>query len=255
MTLAEHLRELRARLIRIVIVVTVGAAVGWWLYEPVLELLKAPYCELSRAYRPPSEDTCALIITRPLEGFSVRVKISLVIGLFLAAPFVVHQIWGFIVPGLTSRERRYTLPFVAMSQVMFTVGAGFAYLIIPKGLAILIGLGGDQITPVLTAGEYFSFILTTVLAFALVFEVPLVIILLGAVGVVSAARLRRWRPYAIVINFAVAALVTPTVDVVTMLLMAAPMVVLYEASILVIWLLERARRRRAATSLEGGTPA
>jgi sec-independent protein translocase protein TatC len=249
MSLGEHLTELRARLLRVVIALVLGGAVGWFVYEPVISFLKAPYCALPSAYRPEGE--CALTVFRVLEAFGVRVKIALVIGVFLAAPVLFHQLWKFIVPGLTERERHYTLPFVALSQVMFLLGAAFAYYVIPKGLGFLIGIGGDEVTPLLSAAEYFSFIVSTVVAFGLVFEVPLVFVFLAAVEIVTSAQLRRLRPYAIVGNFVVAAVVTPTVDAVSMLFMVGPMVLLYEASILAARLIERGRRGRTAATGEG----
>lgn len=250
MTLAEHLAELRTRIIRIVLAVALGAAAGWWFSDPALSLLMQPYCDLPGAFRPDGE--CSLIITRPLEGFGVRVKVSLVIGLFLAAPVLFHQLWRFIAPGLTKRERRYTLPFVAGSQVMFAAGAAFAFFVIPKGLRVLIELAGENVATLLAAGEYVSFILTTILAFGLVFEVPLLVVFLVVIGLLNTHQLRRFRPYAIVANFLVAALVTPTVDAVTMLLMAGPMMALYEASILAGWFIERSRARRARAAEQAG---
>lgn len=257
MTLREHLAELRTRLVRIVLAVLAGAAVGWFLYDPVLAFLKQPYCDLPTAFRPGGPDSeCTLVVTRPLEGFGVRVKISLVIGLFIAAPVLFHQVWKFVTPGLTEKERRYTLPFVVTSQAMFVLGAAFAFYVIPKGLQILLALGGEHVSALLTAQEYFSFILTTVVAFGIVFEVPLLIVFLAAIGLVSSPQLRRFRPYAIVGNFAVAAIVTPTVDPISMLFMAVPMVLLYEAAIVSTWMIERTRRRRAiAAEATGGSPA
>ncbi len=252
MTLGEHLSELRTRLIRIIAAVLLGSVVGWVLFDPILGFLKQPYCDLPSAYRQAGE--CALVVTRPLEGFAVRVKVSLVVGIVIAAPVLFHQVWRFVVPGLTDRERHYTFPFVALSQIMFLLGAGFAYMVIPKGLGIVIALGGEEITPLLTAAEYVSFIIMTVLAFGLIFEVPLAFVFLAAVGVLSSAQLRRFRPYAIVLNFFLAALITPTVDAVSMLFMALPMVVLYEASILAAWLIERSRRRRQEAAGQA-TPA
>lgn len=251
MTLAEHLRELRTRLVRIVLAVTLGAVVGWVVYEPVLEFLMDPYCRLPQAFR--EDGRCTLIVTRVLEQFSLRVKVALVVGLFLGGPVLFHQLWRFIVPGLTARERRYSLPFVLLSQVMFVAGAAFAYYVVPKGLRILLGIGGERILTLLSAAEYFSFIVTTVVAFGLIFEVPLVFVFLSAIGVLKSAQLRRFRPYAVVLNFVIAALITPTVDAVTMLFMAGPMMLLYEASILAAWFIERSRRRRAA-SREGLRP-
>lgn len=248
MTLAEHLSELRARLVRSLLAVGAGSVVGWFVYEPLLTFVKQPYCDLPEAFRVRGE--CQLIVTRVLEAFSVRIKIALVVGLILGAPVLLHQLWRFITPGLTGRERRYTLPFVVVGQMMFLAGAGFAYFVIPKGLAILLGLGGEQLATLLSAGEYLSFVLTTTIAFGLVFEVPLVIVFLALLEVVDSHQLRRLRPYAVVINFFIAAVITPTVDAVTMLFMAGPMVGLYEASIVATRLIERSRRRQ---TVEGGT--
>ncbi|MBW3578086.1 MAG: twin-arginine translocase subunit TatC [Actinobacteria bacterium] len=252
LTLGEHLAELRTRLLRVVIAVAAGAVVGWFVYEPVLAFVKQPYCNLPSAYRDAQGD-CSLVFLRVLEPFGVRAKIALIVGLFLTAPVLFHQVWRFVVPGLTERERRYTLPFVVLSQLMFTLGAAFAYVVIPRGLGFLIGLGGEQVTTLLSVAEYVSFILTTAVAFGLVFEVPLVLVFLAAVGIVSSTQLRRFRPYALVLNAVVAALVTPTADAVTMLFMVAPMAALYEGSILAAWLIERSRRRRATAVAEGTT--
>ena len=251
MTLGEHLRELRSRLIKAVIALVAGGIVGYLIFPYVLDLLIAPYCaaleaigaEVAADVDDPSQ--CNLIAFRPLEPFSVRIKTSLVIGLFVGGPVIFYQLWRFITPGLTKRERRYALPFVALSQVMFAIGIGFAYLIIPQGLRILLFLGGERIEPFLAANEYLSFFLTMSMAFGLVFELPLVLIFLAMVGVVRAEALRRARPYAIVIMVVAAAFITPTTDALTLLLMAGPMLLFYELSILAAWLIERSRRRRA----------
>lgn len=251
MTLGEHLRELRQRLLKAVIALVIGSIVGYVVFPYVLDLLIAPYCaaldtlgaEVAGDVSDPGE--CELIAFRPLEPFSVRIKTALVIGLFVGGPVIFYQLWRFITPGLTSRERRYALPFVLLSQVMFGIGIGFAYLVIPQGLRILLFLGGDRITPLLSANEYLSFFLTMSVAFGLVFELPLVLIFLAMVGIVRAGMLRRARPYAIVIMVVAAAFITPTTDAVTLLFMAGPMVLFYELSILAAWLIERSRRRRA----------
>lgn len=249
MTLGEHLAELRVRLLRVVIAVLLGAIVGWMLYDPLLAFLKRPYCELPGAFR--VEGQCQLVQTRVLEGFSVRVKASLVVGLILTAPVLFHQVWRFIVPGLTDRERHYTAPFVVLSQLMFLFGAAFAYLVIPRGLSFLIALAGGEVATLLTLAEYVSFVLTTVAAFGIVFEVPLALVFLVAVGVLSRRQLRRYRPHALIGSALVAAVVTPTPDAVTMMFMLVPMALLYEGSILAAWFIERSRRRRAVAAGEG----
>ena len=242
MSLFEHLAELRSRLVRAVLALAVGTVVGYLVFPHLLELIMAPYCEVADRVRP--DGTCTLVALTPLEPFSVRLKTSVVIGLFVGGPVIFYQLWRFITPGLTTTERRYALPFVATSQVMFALGILFAYLVIPFGLRTLLGLGGPGIEPLLSATEYLSFFLTLSVAFGLVFEMPLVLIFLSLVGVLKAAALRRARPYAILAIVVAAAFITPTNDAVTLLFMAGPMVLFYELSILAAWFIERTRRKR-----------
>jgi sec-independent protein translocase protein TatC len=242
MSLIEHLTELRSRLFRAMLALTVGTIVGYIVFPSVLQLLMAPYCTALEAIRP--DDTCTLVALRPLEPFAVRIKTSLVIGLFVGGPVIFYQLWRFITPGLTRKERRYALPFVTLSQVMFALGIGFAYLIIPQGLRILLNLGGPNIEAFLTADEYLSFFLRMSVAFGIVFEFPLLLIFLALVGVVKAGMLRRARPYAVVGMVVAAAIITPTTDAVSLFFMVGPMLLFYELSIGAAWLIERARRRR-----------
>ena len=246
MTLVEHLAELRTRLFRAAVALAGGAVVGYLVFPEVLDLIIAPYCDVPTSFRPDPDGPCRLIATRALEPFSVRIKTSLVVGLVIGGPVIFYQLWRFITPGLTDRERRYSLPFVVLSQLMFAAGIAFAYLIIPQGLRILLGFGGDAITPLLGAGEYLSFILTTAVAFGVIFEVPLVLVFLSLVGVVRSDQLRRFRPYALVLNVTLAAIVTPTTDAVTLLFMAGPLALFYEGAIVAAWLIERSRRRRSS---------
>jgi sec-independent protein translocase protein TatC len=244
MTLAGHLTELRTRLIKAILALAVGTVVGYMVFPQIIEALIAPYCTALGEIRPGA--SCNLIALRPLEPFSVRIKTSLVVGLFVGGPVIFYQLWRFITPGLTSRERRYAMPFVVLSQVMFAVGIAFAYLVIPQGLRVLLGLGGTSIDALLAANEYLSFFLAMSIAFGLVFELPLVMIFLALAGVIRARGLSRFRPFAIVLIFIAAAFITPTVDPVTLLLIAGPMWLFYELSILVARLIERSRRRRNA---------
>lgn len=242
MTLLEHLRELRTRLSRAALALVLGAVVGYIVFPDVLRVLVGPFCQAQAILAP--EASCNLVALRPLEPFSVRMKTAVVTGLFIAGPVIFYQLWRFITPGLTPAERRLALPFVVLSQVMFAVGIAFAYLVIPQGLRILLGLAGPQVDTFLSVDEYLSFFLTTSIAFGLVFELPLVLTFLAMVGVVTSAGLRRARPYSIVAIFVVAAFVTPTTDAVTLFLMAGPMYLFYELSILAAVMIERRRRRR-----------
>jgi sec-independent protein translocase protein TatC len=246
MTLTEHLSELRSRLVKALIALSIGTVVGYVLFPQLIEQLIAPYCAVALDLRPDGE--CTLIALKPLEPFSVRIRTSLVVGLFIGGPVIFYQLWRFITPGLTQRERRYALPFVIASQVMFAAGIAFAYLVIPQGLRILLRLGGPSIEALLAANEYLSFFLAMSIAFGLVFELPVALIFLSLAGVVKASWLRRSRPYAVVLIFIAAAFITPTVDAVTLMLVAGPMWLFYELSILVAWGIERSRRRRSSTT-------
>jgi sec-independent protein translocase protein TatC len=243
MTLLEHLVELRTRLGRAALALALGTIVGYLIFPAALELLIEPFCR-AQAVLDPDLETCNLVAIRPLEPFSVRMKSAVVIGLFIGGPVIFYQLWRFITPGLTRKERRLALPFVILSQVMFGVGMVFAYIVIPQGLRILLGLAGDRVDIFLTLDEYISFFLTTSVAFGLVFELPLVLIFLSLVGVITAENLRRARPYAMVGIVTLAAFITPTTDAVTLMLMAGPMALFYELSILAAWIIERRRRRR-----------
>lgn len=248
MTLLEHLAELRSRLVKVSLAVVVGTIVGYAVFPQLLDILIEPYCAVVERVSATRE--CNLIILRPLEAFSVRIKVAMLVGLFLGGPVVFWQLWRFIVPGLTDDERRLAAPFVFLSQVLFGLGIAFAWFVLPNALAVLTSLGGPRIVPNLTAAEYISFILTTSVAFGLVFLLPIVLTFLSLLGVLTAAAMRVARPYAVVAISIVAAAVTPTTDPVTMLLMMAPMVVFYEVSILFAVLFERRRRKRAAEMLD-----
>lgn len=248
MTLLEHLNELRTRLVKVSIAIVLGTAVGYAVFPQLLDLLIEPYCSVVENLSDTRE--CNLIILRPLEAFSVRIKVSMLVGVFLGGPVIFWQLWRFIVPGLTDRERKLAAPFVFLSQVLFGIGIAFAWFILPNALGVLTSLGGPRIVPNLTAAEYISFILTTSVAFGVVFLLPVVLTFLSLLGVLTATAMRTARPYAVVGVAIMAALITPTTDPVTMLLMMAPMVIFYEVSILFAVLFERRRRKRSATSLD-----
>ena len=242
MTLLEHLRELRSRLVRVSLAVVVGTIVAYVFYDAVLSVIIRPYCNLEALSEAAAD--CRLRVDAPLEGFSFRIKVSMVLGLYIGGPVVFWQLWRFIVPGLTERERRYAAPFVFVSQLLFGLGLAFAWFVLPNALVVLTRIAGEGVRVDFQAREYISFILTTSLAFGVVFLLPVVLTFLGLAGVLSSQALRRSRAYSIVGIAIVAAVITPTTDPFTMLAMMAPMVVFYEMSILLTWLFERRRRRR-----------
>jgi sec-independent protein translocase protein TatC len=235
MTLMEHLEELRHRLVICIVAVAGGAVVGWFLYGPVLNLVLNPYCDYWKTIDPKLRinQTCSLFYNEPLGAMVVKLKVVLFIGLAVALPVLLYQLWAFIVPGLTKKERRMGIPFVASSVVLFALGAFFAYITLPKGLNFLLGFAGTKFAPILTGDRFISFVILVAVAFGLAFEFPVLLVFLEMVGVLSTKSLRKWRRYSILGIAIFAAIITPSSDPYTMLAMTIPMCLFYEAAIII----------------------
>jgi sec-independent protein translocase protein TatC len=227
MTLLEHLGELRDRLIKSVLAVAIGAVVAWIFYHRIFDFLIEPYCNTV------SEQDCTLLQTDPLEGFSVRLKVTGYAGIALAMPVILWQLWRFVTPGLYAHEKKYAIPFVMSALVLFALGAGIAYWTLPKALSFLGSIGGDNLTQLYSPGKYFQLITYMMLAFGVGFEFPIVLVFLEMAGILSSTQLRSWRRYAIVIVFVIVAVVTPSGDPYSLFALALPMCLFYEGSILV----------------------
>jgi sec-independent protein translocase protein TatC len=171
-----------------------------------------------------------------------------VVAVVLAAPVVFYQIWRFVTPGLRPVERKYALPFLIISQLLFAGGAVFSYYVIPRGLEFLLGFAGPNVVSLMDADRYLSFMLHTMIGFGVAFELPLILIMLSLMGVVGSQSLRKNRRYAIFGIFVAAAIITPTQDPVTLSIMAGPLILFYEISILVARLVERRRARQEAAA-------
>lgn len=242
MTIVEHLGELRRRVIICVVAVAVCAVVVFFLYEPILRFLSGPYRELTRGDTGcggTPEEGCDLIVTGPLEPFMVRVRIAGYGGLALAVPIVAWQIWRFIVPALHRRERRYGLLFGIAAVVLFAAGAVVAWFTIEEALSFLFGMGGSSLQPFVSADRYLTLVSLMFLAFGVAFELPLLVLGLLLAGVVDTRQLRRARRWVVVGITVFAAVITPSQDPVSLLFMAVPMYLLYEAAILIGRLLKR----------------
>jgi sec-independent protein translocase protein TatC len=242
MTLVEHLRELRSRLVKALVALAVGACIGFVLYEPVLDVLVEPYCDVKADQLDATEEAadqgsaaggCDLVVTDPLESFSIRLKLSTYLGLLMASPVVLWQIWRFITPGLYAREKRFAIPFVASSVFLFALGAVTAWLTFPKTLQFFAAFGGDSLTLLYTPGKYLGLLTVMMLVFGLAFLFPIVLVFLQLAGVLSWRRLSSWRRYAVVVIFVVGAVITPSGDPITLIAIALPMVLFYEVSILI----------------------
>lgn len=251
MPLVDHLRELRSRIFKALIFVALGAVVGFiWYNHGLLDFLKQPYCALDAEKRFPS-DSCTLIFLDPAGGFLLRLKISLLAGFIISAPFWLYQLWAFVTPGLRKNERRWTVTFVAASTLLFALGTICAWFTLNAGLAVLVSLGGDGVTAALTAPDYLSFVIMIVFVFGVSFELPLLVVMLNLVGVLKYETLRKSRRWLIFLTFVFAALITPTQDPFSMLAMAIPMTLLFEGAIQLTRVHDkRARRREQAAGFD-----
>jgi sec-independent protein translocase protein TatC len=242
MTLVEHLTELRDRIIKIVVAVLVGMVVAFFLYDAIFNILLEPYEKIASS----SLTGGKLLQVDPLEGFGIRMKLAAYGGVAFAMPVILWQIWRFVTPGLYAHERRYAIPFVVSALVLFLLGAGLAFYTLPKALEFLVDIGGtDNFVTAFAPGKYFTLITYMMLAFGIGFEFPILLIFLQLVGVLSSQALRRTRRYAIVGICIVVAVITPSGDPISMLMLSVPMALFYEASIIVGRLIER---RRAAAA-------
>jgi len=223
MTLWEHLAELRTRLFKIAIAVAVGALLGWFLYPYVLAILKHPFNEVQ-----PGQP---FIATEPLQAFGLRIKMSAYIGIAVAMPIIVWQVWRFVTPGLYPHEKKYAIPFTVSAVVLFIGGAAVAYYVLNPTLEFLTTIGGSQIEPFYTADSYVTLIVWMMLAFGVGFEFPVLLVALQMIGVLKPRQLIQWWRQAIVVIAVIAAVITPSGDPISMIALAVPMLVLYIFSI------------------------
>lgn len=225
MTIGEHLAELRRRLIIAVVAFVIAGCVAAVFYGPILTLLRHPYCEIA------SRHDCRFYVTGPLDPLTLRVKLAAFGGLVLASPVILWELWRFITPGLRSTEKRYALPFVVASIVLFLFGCAVVYLVLPHTLGWLIGVGGPHLHELLNPNSYLTLVIVLMLLFGLMFEFPVVLVALQFARVVSpAALLRHWR-WAVIAITLTSAIFTPSSDPFSMIALAVPLVFFYFAAI------------------------
>jgi len=242
MSFLEHLEELRRRIIYSLVSVAVCFGVAWSYSDRIFGLMQLPIVEALRKHKMDEK----LVYLNPTEPFNLYLKVGMVAGVFLASPLVLYQVWLFISPGLYRREKRYVMPFLVFTVGLFLAGGYFGYrLVYPAALDFLLGYG-EQFRPMITIGEYTDLFLTVILGLGLVFEMPVLIFFLALMGVVDAGFLWRNLRYAVLVIFFVAAVLTPTTDIVNMCVFAAPMVALYLLSIGIAWLVHPKRRKARA---------
>lgn len=228
MPITSHLEELRKRLVRSLIAIGIGMGICYNFKEKLFDVLTYP---LTTALPKNSY----MIFTSLPEAFFNYLKISFFAGLMLASPYVLYQIWKFVSPGLYQSEKKYVLPFVLVATLLFASGVAFCYfLVLPPAFKFFTDFSTDFLKPMLSLREYLSLALKLLLVFGLMFEIPVFLFFMAKIGIITPAFLAKQRKYAILIIFIAAAILTPTPDAFTQILMAVPMMVLYEISIIII---------------------
>jgi sec-independent protein translocase protein TatC len=229
MSLIEHLDELRSRIIVIALAVAVAAAAGFYLAEPALTLLLDALPEGSE-----------VIQLRVLEGLGVQIRLALFIGVALAMPIILYELWAFVTPGLTRRERRVVWPLLLVAVLFFALGIVLGYLLIPNALNFLLGFALPGVPPMLDVGEYVGFVTTLMIAFGLAFQFPIILLLLNRVGILSYAFLAARRRFVVIIIVLVAIVITPGGDPISSGILSLIMYGLFEGALQVM---RMARRR------------
>ena len=237
MSLMEHLEELRGRMFKMALAYAIACGVAWFLYSPILAMLIHPLSKLPVADQ--ILEGGQLIYTAPTEAFIIRLKVTAFTGMVFALPVILFQLWRFVTPGLHAHEKKYALPFVFVSVILFAVGVAVAFLSLPKALEVLAGFAGTELVLLPRAADYLSFVLILIAAFGFSFEFPIILLGLTLVGVLSSRKLRDARKIAWVVILVLAAVITPTQDPITLMIMAVPLGLLYEGTVLTARLLKR----------------
>jgi len=255
MSLMEHLNELRTRLFLAVLGIAIGTVIGFvWFGHGIpaiglpslSDILTGPYCAVPASERVTfgTGDECKLLATGPFSALELQFKSALIAGAVLSSPVWLYQLWSFVTPALYDKERRYAITFVSCGGLLFSIGAVLAYVVIREGLTVLLGFGGGATIAALSPDSYFSFLIAMLIIFGISFELPLLLIMLNRIGMVSSAKLAKWRRYSIFGMVVFAGLVVPGNDPVTMLALAIALVLLYELSVQVTRVHDRRAGKR-----------
>jgi sec-independent protein translocase protein TatC len=246
MPLREHLLELRSRLLKSGIAIVLGAVAGWFLYPPVFDALMRPLYEIAHAH---PDRFVKVNFAQVSSPFNLRLRLSFYLGFLVSSPIWLYQLWAFIVPGLTKREKRYSMAFVAAAVPLLFAGIGVAWLVLPNAVKFLTEFTPSGASNIIIADDYLTFVLRIMMAFGIAFVTPLLLVALNMAGLVSALALAKaWR-VAVFLCFLFAAVASPTPDAGSMLALAFPMVGLYMLAVGIAWFNDRRRGRRTRDGL------
>ena len=247
MSLADHLRELRKRLFWIASFILLGTVSGWFLFDPVFELLQRPILELSEQRGVNATVNFGTVVS----AFDLRIQVSIFLGLLVSSPFWLYQLWAFITPGLKKNERRYSIAFIASSVPLFLIGTYIAWVSLPNFVVVLLGFTPEGSSNVINASEYVLFAIRVLFIFGAAFVMPVVLVLLNFVGLLDAKSIiKGWR-FAVFLIAVITALATPTAEPISMLLLMIPLIILYFAAAGIAYLNDRRKRKRVEKLTEG----
>ncbi|MGV9307230.1 MULTISPECIES: twin-arginine translocase subunit TatC [unclassified Nonomuraea] len=240
MPLMEHLRELRNRLVIAMLALVVGVVIGFFLFDPVWAFIKEPFCDTAAAQqlRP---GHCTLTTGGIFQSFFTTLKVAAMVGILVSSPVWLYQIWAFVTPALYRNEKRYSVAFLSLAIPLFLGGAALAYVIMDTSLAILLGFMPSDTVATIQINEYLDYVLIMLVIFGVSFELPLLLVFLNIIGVLSHATVKKHRRTVVFLMFVFGAVITPGGDPLTMMALAAPMVVLYFLAEGFIFLRERRR--------------
>ena len=242
MALSDHLRELRARILKITVVLLVGLVVSLFFFDEIFQLVLGPYDDAQTAL---GEDVDTRATIAGAGGpLMLYLKLCGLVSVILTSPLWLYQIWAFILPGLHDKERTWSRVFAAVAGPLFLAGVALGYLTLPKGLEILIGLTPADLTNLVEFGDYLTFLIRTLLVFGIAFEIPVFVILLNLAGILKGSALGAHRTWIVIGTFIFAAVATPSTDPFTMLFLAVPMVMLFGISEVIARVLDRRKQQR-----------
>ena len=247
MPFLDHLEELRSRILKVLVAVIVGFGAGLWIVQrfQFVSLLKEPIAPYLTDGR--------LTVLSPTEPVMIVLRLSFLLGLVLASPFLLYQIWGFLSPALYEKERRAFVPALVVGTLLFLVGAALGYVfVVPQALRVLFSFQTEALQPMITYDAYFGFVLQILIGLGLSFEIPLVLTILAGFGLVTPAALHRFRRFEVVLAFGAGALLSLGADVLSMLMMTIPILLLYEIGVAGAMLMHRRRLKRAASAAVSG---